>query len=45
MGERDADAIPRPGYKAALAAMNQRGREWVARSGNGVLFVHPVTVV
>jgi hypothetical protein len=33
------------GYRAALDEMKRRGREWVVRTGNGVLFVHPVTVV
>ncbi len=33
------------GYKAALENLARRGRQWVVRSGNGVLFVHPVTVV
>jgi hypothetical protein len=33
------------GYKAALEELHRRGRHWVVRSGNGVLFVHPLTVV
>jgi hypothetical protein len=33
------------GYKAALEELAGRDRHWVVRSGNGVLFVHPVTVV
>lgn len=32
-------------YKAALEELRRRGRHWVVRSGNGVLFVHPLTVV
>ena len=33
------------GYTAALEELHRRGRHWVVRSGNGVLFVHPLTVV
>lgn len=33
------------GYRAALEGLTRRGRQWVVRSGNGVLFVHSVTVV
>jgi hypothetical protein len=32
-------------YRAALEELSNRGRKWVVRSGNGVLFVHPATVV
>jgi len=32
------------GYKAALDELSRRRRHWVVRSGNGVLFVHPVNV-
>ena len=32
------------GYKAALDELSRRQRHWVVRSGNGVLFVHPVNV-
>jgi hypothetical protein len=33
------------GHKAALEELHRRGRHWVVRSGNGVLFVYPRTVV
>ena len=32
------------GYKAALEELGRMNRHWVVRSGNGVLFVHPVSV-
>jgi hypothetical protein len=33
------------GYRSALDELARRGRNWVVRSGNGVLFVRPATVV
>ena len=50
--DRPADILHRTpsryrvlGYRAALEELGKKGRQWVVRSGNGVLFVHPVTVV
>jgi hypothetical protein len=48
--EREADKkSPRQyrvlGYRAALDDMDRRGRKWFVRSGNGILFVRPLTVV
>jgi len=32
-------------YRSVLNELSRRGRNWVVRSGNGVLFVRPATVV
>jgi hypothetical protein len=47
--EREADKkSPRQyrvfGYRAAIDNMGGRGRKWVVRSGNGILFVNPLNL-
>lgn len=32
------------GYRAALDNLRRRGRQWVVRTGNGVLFAYPIAV-
>jgi hypothetical protein len=49
--ESPADPLRRLGcqyrvhcYKAVLESFARRAREWVVKSGNGVLFVHPIAI-